>query len=230
MKKRVLKKNLFIFLSGLILTSNSLYAQPLDVTFRNFGPGDGLPVTSVTSVTQDISGIIWIGTWDGVFTYDGKQFTKKVNYGRYVEADRKGNVWIAIGGGTLLNYNTLTDSTKTYEIKTVRRYIDFVLDNKDNVWASSPEGIFRINTKTDSFEIDPGQKTGHTSAIKVKPDGDLLFYYHDNENNYYIGQRDKNGEYSYQCCTRRIKIILFQMLIFEMETAHILRHMIRPEF
>ena len=200
MKKGIFQTVLLILILGFIPIENSLFAQPVDVAFRNLGPADGLPVTSVTSVSQDVSGIIWIGSWDGVYAFDGKRFSIKAENGRYVEADSKGGVWIASGNGNLLHYNILNNSTKTYLIDKNRRYVNYFIDKEDNVWAGGPEGLTKLNTKTDKFETEPGQIKGTLGApgtIKENKNGDLLFYVRDSENTYSLALRNKNGKYSY---------------------------------
>ena len=85
----------FLWIISICLT----YAQTDNIAFRNLSSAEGLPVTSVTDVTQDAYGLIWIGSWNGVFRYDGLNFLKVAPYGRYLEADQKGGVWISKQGG-----------------------------------------------------------------------------------------------------------------------------------
>ena len=43
-------------------------------TARTFNVRDGLPSNSISSITQDDNGLIWIGTWNGLSFYDGYRF------------------------------------------------------------------------------------------------------------------------------------------------------------
>ncbi|MFC3879821.1 ATP-binding protein [Algoriphagus namhaensis] len=67
-----------------ILISLTVGAQNLshNAVFNNLTAEDGLPTTSVTSVSQDTFGYIWIGSWDVAFRYDGKSFEKLASLGQ----------------------------------------------------------------------------------------------------------------------------------------------------
>ena len=41
---------------------------------KTFTIRDGLPNDNVKWITQDQSGFLWIGTWDGLVRYDGSEF------------------------------------------------------------------------------------------------------------------------------------------------------------
>ncbi|MEO7730441.1 MAG: two-component regulator propeller domain-containing protein, partial [Kofleriaceae bacterium] len=46
------------------------------VRFRSFGSADGLHNLVILSFAQDAAGLLWIGTDDGVFRYDGERFSQ----------------------------------------------------------------------------------------------------------------------------------------------------------
>jgi diguanylate cyclase (GGDEF)-like protein len=56
------------------LLATSLPAQRYH--FRNYGQAEGLSNLSVTCLTQDRQGFLWVGTQDGIFRYDGKRFQR----------------------------------------------------------------------------------------------------------------------------------------------------------
>jgi signal transduction histidine kinase/ligand-binding sensor domain-containing protein len=58
--------------AGLFLLAGSALAQQFSVT--NWGHKDGLPSTTVYSITQTTDGFLWIGTGDGLIRFDGFQF------------------------------------------------------------------------------------------------------------------------------------------------------------
>jgi PAS domain S-box-containing protein len=49
---------------------------PGQLTFRVFDGADGLRNLVVSSVAQDDDGLLWLGTQDGVYRFDGEQFTR----------------------------------------------------------------------------------------------------------------------------------------------------------
>ena len=99
----------------LLFLALSVKGQNTDVPFRNITSSEGLPTTSVSDVTQDSFGLIWIGTWDGVFRFDGHRYEKMAYGGRYVTADKKGGVWISQQSGKLTYYDSHTAQLKTFD-------------------------------------------------------------------------------------------------------------------
>ncbi|MFT7121005.1 MAG: ligand-binding sensor domain-containing protein [Neolewinella sp.] len=50
-------------------------AQSPNFNVRFFSTENGLPNRTVNSIAQDSTGLIWIGTKNGLVSYDGKGFT-----------------------------------------------------------------------------------------------------------------------------------------------------------
>src|ERR1700709_863071 len=94
------------FLAGLLLLACcATPAQTLIPRFESLGVNDGLPHSSVYSITQDKKGFMWFGTPDGLCRYDGSVL-KGFKYssenpddiinnfvrGKLLE-DKEGNIW-----------------------------------------------------------------------------------------------------------------------------------------
>lgn len=45
-------------------------------TVRAFGPGDGIPITPVAAIAEDLSGVIWAGTATGLFRFTHDQWQR----------------------------------------------------------------------------------------------------------------------------------------------------------
>lgn len=195
--RTIMKKLLFFFL--LFVSIN--YAQSENVAFRNLTSAEGLPTTSINDVTQDTFGFIWIGSWDGVYKYDGKSFKKisGASGGRYVEADNNGGVWISFSS-SIGYYDSYTDSLIIYNIPNPERYADIAIDGSGNVWTYSSKEIFKFDRKTRSFKRDEGQQTGSVIELNARADGELLFLIvTDNKfNQTKIGRRTEDGKYTYE--------------------------------
>lgn len=73
--------------------------------FRVVGVADGLAHPRVSSLLRDHRGYLWVGTWEGVSRFDGREF---VNYGAAeglptplvfsLAEDRNGSIWLATWG------------------------------------------------------------------------------------------------------------------------------------
>lgn len=187
---------LLFFLTGLYVHT---WAQGEDAAFRNITSAEGLPTTSVTDVTQDSFGLIWIGTWDGVYRFDGKSYEKMLYSGRYVVADQKGGVWVSRQTGRLAYYDSYKNSWKEYNDLDRRRYLDVVIDGKGKVFAQSSKGLMQFNEELDRFELEEGQNNFDVFALRVSDEGRIHFIcYDDDQNKALLGFRGINGKYSYE--------------------------------
>jgi two-component system, sensor histidine kinase ChiS len=87
-----------------------LHAGENDVEFDHLDIEDGLSQSSVFAIAQDKRGMMWFGTWDGLNSYDGYQFTiykydPRNSYSlcsnevRALYVDRRGLLWIGTMDG-----------------------------------------------------------------------------------------------------------------------------------
>ena len=88
----------------------------IDPYFQNVGDNDSIPSGVVTSLAQDASGLIWIGTEEGLVRYDGYRFRRFVHNaadahslaGGYISSlyvDPDGYLWIGTGSDGLSRYD-----------------------------------------------------------------------------------------------------------------------------
>lgn len=110
----------------------------------------------VRSLYEDIEGIIWAGTSNGVFQIE--RDTKKIirhthipdNLVRSVIKDQKGQIWVGSFGGGIFLY-----SSKWELLKDFNTYLDFPSntinqifeDSKGDIWAATGEGLVRFENK-----------------------------------------------------------------------------------
>lgn len=138
-----------------------VYANPAHLT-------DALQNGDVRSITEDSQGNIWIGCYgDGVYSYSPttKKFKRHFNDPNAAEqlksdvvfavkADRKGNIWIGTRGGGLCVFNPEKNKFKRYTDKDglSNNTINAILiDNNQNVWASTNAGISKYDVSTNKF-------------------------------------------------------------------------------
>ena len=92
-------KRLACLLSAVLLYSGSL-ANPSPYAFRHYSTKDGLSSNSVRALLQDRKGLIWIGTSDGLDSFDGREVIHHAIPGEnsiYVQAlleDASGTLWV----------------------------------------------------------------------------------------------------------------------------------------
>ncbi|HEV8512027.1 MAG TPA: two-component regulator propeller domain-containing protein, partial [Cyclobacteriaceae bacterium] len=89
------------------------YAQNENLRFKHLSVQDGLSRSWVKCFLQDRSGLLWIGTGDGLNKFDGNNFTvykylptqaKSLNHNNtnVIFEDSKGQLWVGTQAG--LNY------------------------------------------------------------------------------------------------------------------------------
>jgi PAS domain S-box-containing protein len=81
MKKRLYKKPFLVSFWFFILAGISIYifpclmyAQPQGIQFKHLSSENGLSQNTVLCISQDSSGFMWFGTYDGLNRYDGYEF------------------------------------------------------------------------------------------------------------------------------------------------------------
>jgi len=177
-----------------------LSAQSQNAVFRNLSSAQGLPVTSVTGVGQDAFGFIWIGSWNGVYRYDGRSF-KKISIegqGRYVNADKKGGMWITLEY-SVAYYDPYADSIREYKIPNAERYGNLRVDNAGEAWVSTFDGLVRFDQQKNLFIRDARQRSGATNRLAASGAGVLVFHFIDSSNQQrFIGKRNLKGNYEYE--------------------------------
>ena len=93
-------------LSGVLCAASTLSAGAQRYTFKTYGQAQGLKNLNVDSMLQDRDGLIWMGTDNGLYRYDGSRFqlfsAAEGLTNPYVVAlaqDPAGRLWAGTGGG-----------------------------------------------------------------------------------------------------------------------------------
>ena len=80
MDKKRLFSTFFLFCLSFALIAQEITEVKTDQTFladyvsKKWTTEDGLPGMTITTVMQDKTGYIWIGTYDGLVRFDGVEF------------------------------------------------------------------------------------------------------------------------------------------------------------
>lgn len=186
-----MKNTLIIFC---LLISFSLSAKNYDIV--NLTNNDGLSNSSINSIYQDSSGLLWFGTWDGLNVYNGRNFkTYKPDPGnaqsisnniiRDIVEEQKNIQWIATDRGI----NRLDARKNTFE----RFFTDkgnqtifsehsfYIARNSSNrIFASIyAQGVFFFNAASHQFEHLKAIQNFRTKKIFFDLDDNLWVYTED---------------------------------------------------
>ncbi|MFM7022181.1 MAG: two-component regulator propeller domain-containing protein [Flavobacteriales bacterium] len=189
---RAVKMLLLVFI-GLSLPGWSNYAT------HYYTVSNGLSSNTINAIYQDKSGLIWIGTDDGLNVFDGYTFrvfrnepgnSKSIHHNKiiYIREDSKGNLWV--GTSTALSKYNAADNTflnffinksdKGYALmphnKDQNKFSMFEMDDKDQLWTSVGNGLMMINpsrneVKTFEQPANSGKIVNH--ILKVS-DNEIL--------------------------------------------------------
>lgn len=165
---------------------------------RQFTTAEGLSTNTVYSIEQDNRGVIWIGTVDGLHSYDGNSIRawrdpSVQSLGAQIYCVKEGpddKLWIGSDHG-LSTFDLKREkfdefnanSAFGYKINTGVR--DIMIDHDGRVWiATLGQGLFRYDPKDDKL-------VQYAAVAQINSDFTSRVY-EDSENNIWVSTRD-NG-------------------------------------
>jgi len=130
--------------------------------FTPFYPGSSKPARSVNVIRQDRSGVIWLGTDQGLYRLDQGRFSP-VEIGLPENTDDRtvmtilfdgaGSTWIGATSGL---YRLTNGSTRRYAVNDglpsndVRALLE---DREGSLWVGTTRGLLRLNPKSNSSQL-----------------------------------------------------------------------------
>lgn len=148
----------------------ALGKNAVNFNFKNFGTKEGLPLSSSTCILQDQFGLVWLGTQDGLYRYDGYQFIAyKFNpddeqsiSGNIVNClieDKQGNIWVGTDNGGLCVFNRRTSSFQRFpklywkkEMYKIQSISSLLQASNGNIWFSNSQfQYFILDVKTNEI-------------------------------------------------------------------------------
>lgn len=160
---------------------------------------------SVDRLLQDKSGIIWLGTSEGVYRYDGKLFTNYTMMDMLnviplnsLDEDKAGNIWFGTQGGAVRYdgkaFNSVRISGKHNKGLSIigisedtKQSVNVFTTRTGPVWLCTGYDIYRYNEQTHVADM-----TGLTSFLASKGWGDDGQHEPGQIEGFY---EDKNGNY-----------------------------------
>jgi signal transduction histidine kinase/ligand-binding sensor domain-containing protein len=192
---------IYIFSFGI----EQVYSQTIIPRFEHLGVNDGLPHSSVYSITQDKKGFMWFGTPDGLCRYDGEvplgfkyaavdtgDIINNFVRGRILE-DYAGNIWYSNESGI---YKWDVYKEKVVKVKAFKKnefantgFIAVALDENGSLW------LFNVTNGIFEFNIFSGKFAQYMLPVQVN--GTVLNTYNtvDTEDNIWIRVVPGNDHY-----------------------------------
>ncbi|MBA4317209.1 MAG: hybrid sensor histidine kinase/response regulator [Flavobacterium sp.] len=151
----------FFLLSIVLFISNSFHsnAQGHDLYFEHINYDESFSQSMISSIHQTKKGFIWIGTANGLMSYDGYNFSRYVykkdivssisnNHINVVLEDNEKKLWIGTNNGLNL-FDKKGDNFIRIDIPPIkggRNYISSIIQDADNrIWIGTFGGVKRLN-------------------------------------------------------------------------------------
>jgi ligand-binding sensor domain-containing protein/nitrogen-specific signal transduction histidine kinase len=160
----------FLYFSlAFILTAFYSQAQEADTKFHRFTLDQGLSMNTISCISQDKQGFIWVGTADGLNKYDGYKFTVYRNNPRIAGSisnslivtlyvDKQGVMYVGTDNGGLNIYNREKDNFISYQHdpanpKSINsnRVNAILEDSRGVMWIATEKGLDSFDRKTKTF-------------------------------------------------------------------------------
>lgn len=188
-----MKRLLFTLLTCLALHSTIAQIRPDEFHFQQFSTPQGLPNGKVHRVLQDSDGFIWIGTYYGLFRYDGydvksvKSDYNNPNLLLHNEVlslceDKNKRLWIGTQSG-LNMLDKVTGKIHSIELPGIdrQRVHDIIETSDGELYFGYIRGMYRYDASGDSLQsMSVSRYTGdlpefaNIQSFLEMPDGDLI--------------------------------------------------------
>ena len=148
-------KTIILAIFSLLILPLHTKAQATDMTVDRYSTENGLPSTAVYGSLRDRDGLLWLGTWYGLMSYDGTKFTQ---------------------------YATRRDTKSDIP---PRKVITIVEDNRNNLWIRTTDNrLFRFDKTTERFndmysELKGVSKNMRVIKVQAMDNGNTLLYTRD---------------------------------------------------
>ncbi|HEX8299359.1 MAG TPA: two-component regulator propeller domain-containing protein, partial [Rubricoccaceae bacterium] len=155
-----------VALLAVAVASAAAQTAPLSVQVDRLSVQDGLSTTTVSSLLQDRTGFLWVGTEVGLDRYDGYGFTTfrhdpedtrslSSSFATALAQDRRGRIWVGTYGGGLNRLDPATGQATRFRSRlsdrgTVSsdRVEALLADRRGRIWAGTSEGLDLVDAET----------------------------------------------------------------------------------
>ena len=190
----------FLWLGILLLPNYCMYAQSLDQSLSHIHfESISLPNRTATSITQDAHGFMWVGTFDGLYKYDGFDITSyrhdpedsssiSDSWISALYVDRQGTLWVGTEQGGLNRFFPESDTFARYShdpenpSSLSHNLVRSIVEDKTGVlWIGTEGGLNKFDHASESFTRyvqDPDDPTSlsNNSVKAVYEDSEGLLW------------------------------------------------------
>lgn len=168
-----------------------------DAHFESVGDADSIPDNNVTALAQDPSGLIWIGTPNGLIRYDGYRFRRYTRdrqdphslggvFIRALLVARDGRLWIGTDADGVSVYDPSSGRFHPYRHQPGRvdslahDQVRALAEDRDGaIWIGTRKGLNRFDSTRGAFQHYPQAAAGSNGndervfALLAQSNGDL---------------------------------------------------------
>jgi len=169
----------------------SITGQNNNLNFKHFNIIDGLSNSEIKCIAQDSSGILWLGTKDGLNSFDGYRFRSYRHENQNLKSlkgnvifslliDSENNLYVGTDEGLHI-YKRESDSFLRINIsKSTKRsnvIVSLLEDSKHRIWIGTRDGLYMIDKNEKIYEFH------HQDNDKNSIGSDLIFTIAEDYNN-----------------------------------------------
>src|SRR5258708_1320719 len=150
-RKRCIAVTGMILWIMLVVTFLPAHAQRY--SFKSYTREQGLTTTAVMHMLQDRNGLIWVGTQNGLFWYDGKSFREVVAqepfFSKYIMAlheTAEGSLWRARGRGIVGGRGNSLERGDLGEPIAIQGTGILASDKDNHLYVAAAQGLVRLET------------------------------------------------------------------------------------
>ncbi len=186
----VLLKNRYLFIIYILLAGLDFNAQNRSFSFQHYGPEEGLSNANVFSIKQDKNNILYLATENGVYNFDGYNFSKikpktplKSNYIRNIGFNSNHNLTIINRREGIYEYNKRTNDVSLLKQLNFANSVDELIFDKDYTYSLTDQiSVSAIETATGKYFEDDIKKNHLTNQA--------FAIYKTNQNSVLVGRSD----------------------------------------